>query len=87
MSIRKRLHKERVEIKAAKKDYLDLSDEINAQMVYLLQIISILRIAFEGKTMQVPIVSVIDDIYERLERLKGTIAELQSFFKKGGIRN
>lgn len=82
MTTRGKRRKERIEMKTGKKDYLDLADEIDAQMVYLLQIVSILRIAFEGKTMPVPLVSVMDDIYERLERLKGTISELQSFCKK-----
>ena len=65
MTNRGKRHKEEMEIKASKKEYLDLTDEIDSQMVYLLQIVSILRIAFEGKTMPVPIVSVMDDIYER----------------------
>ena len=88
MTTRGKGHKEGKETKVGGKNYLDLADEIDAQMAYLLQIVSILRIAFEGKTMPVPIVSVMDDIYERLEWLKETISELESLCKKeGGIRN
>lgn len=71
-----------------KKDYLDLADEIDAEMIYLEEIVGLIHFAFQGKAMSaVPLSNVMDDIFERLERLRGTIAGLKDLAGKKSGRN
>lgn len=84
----KRVKKEEPEerkkkVETRKKSCLDVADEIDSQMVYLMEIAGLLRYVFEGKTTTViPLSSVLNDLYDRLEWLKGTIEELKRFCKE-----
>ncbi|MDA8089306.1 MAG: hypothetical protein M0Z61_03655 [Nitrospiraceae bacterium] len=66
-----------------KKTYLDITDDIDSQMVYLLEIAGLLRFLFEGKTTaKIPLSNVLNDLYDRLEWLKGSIEELKGFCRE-----
>ena len=69
----------RKELETGEKSYLDIADDIDSQMVYLMEIAGLLRYLFEGKTTAIiPLSSVLNDLCDRLEWLKETIEELKN---------
>ena len=80
--VKKEKLEERKKVEAQEKSCLDVSDEIDSQMVYLMEIAGLLRYVFEGKTTSIiPLSNVLNDLYDRLEWLKETIEELKRLCK------
>lgn len=67
--------KAKKEVKGAGgRDFQDLSADIDTQIVYLTEMAGLLRHLFEGKGAAIiPLSSVLDDLYGRLEHLKESI--------------
>ncbi|MDA8085736.1 MAG: hypothetical protein M0Z75_03465 [Nitrospiraceae bacterium] len=76
--------KAKKEVKVAGgKDFQDISEDIDTQIVYLTEIAGLLRYLFEGKTTAIiPLSNVLDDLCGRLEHLKASIGELKVFYRK-----
>ena len=80
---KKAAKKGRKELETGEKSYLDITDDIDSQMLYLMEIAGLLRYMFEGKTTAIiPLSSVLNDLYDRLGWLKETIKELKRFCKE-----